>query len=826
MDKIEAERLPEEKEVFLLDGHSIIYRSYYAFIRNPLKTSKGLNTSAVFGFVNTLKRLFNRFKPQFIAGIFDAGGQTIRHKVFEEYKAQRPESPKDLEWQTPIIKSLCSAYGMKVLEMAGYEADDLIASLAKRLAEKDFKVYIVSSDKDLLQLVQDKIFMYDPYKDLIYDVEKVKERYGVAPEKVPDILALAGDAIDNVPGVKGIGEKRAQEIVRKYGSLEAAMAQDERLAGHRDEILLSRSLVELKTDLLPEVDEEELRLKEMDREKIKALFTELEFFNLLKDFGEGESLPEGEIVLVEGLPERIKTAAFFIAEDFIYLATDGQKVFKVNKDKGGGLLSDEKILKVFYDLKGLLHRGEIIKPPVFDIKIGYYLLEPNRKRYEIQDLILIRRKRLVEHLRPEAMAVNLFGLYQDLAPEISARRLDELFYSIEMPLIFCLYKMERRGIKIDGRYFKTLTETADSELAELEKEIYQDAGIKFNINSPSQLSYILFQKLNLPPKKRGKKDFSTDYSTLLGLLGKHPIIEKLLKYRELSKIKNTYLDPLPTLVDEKTQRIHSSFNQCGTATGRLSSSEPNLQNIPIRGEWGKKIRKGFIAEDGFLFISADYSQIELRILAHLAQEENLIAAFAKGRDIHTETAKAIFKTEVVDEHLRRLAKAVNYGIIYGMSEFGLAEGLRISREEAKNFMDEYFALYPKVREWREKIISETKERGYSQTLFGRIRPISEILSGNRMEQELGQRLAINSTVQGSAADIIKKAMIEIDQELEERNFKGGLLVQVHDELLFEIEKERVEEAKSIIKEKMEKVVNLTCPLEVNIGIGENWACHQ
>jgi DNA polymerase-1 len=431
----------------------------------------------------------------------------------------------------------------------------------------------------------------------------------------------------------------------------------------------------------------------------------------------------------------------------------------------------------------------------------------------------------VEHLKPEEMAGIIFNLYKDLEPEISVRGLDELFYTIEMPLIFCLYKTERRGIKVDVDYFQEITKMAEKEMKSLAKEIYQLAGIRFNINSPSQLSYVLFEKLKLPPKKMGKKLPSTDYSVLSDLLGKHPIVEKLLKYRELNKMRSTYLLPMANLVNKETGRLHTSFNQTGTATGRLSSFEPNLQNIPIRGEWGKRIRKGFIAEDGFLFLSADYSQIELRILAYLAQEENLIQAFEKGEDIHMNTAKALFKTEVVDENLRRMAKAVNYGIIYGMSEFGLAEGMRISREEAKRFMTEYFNLYPKVKEWRERIITETRERGYTRTIFGRIRPIPEILSNNKTEQELGQRLAINTTVQGSAADIIKKAMVEIDAELERKGFKGGILVQVHDELLLEIEEERVEEARRIIQEKMSGVVSFGFPLAVNIGIGRNWDCH-
>ncbi|MEO0116268.1 MAG: DNA polymerase I [candidate division WOR-3 bacterium] len=811
------------KRVFLLDGHSIVYRSYYAFIRNPLKNSKGLNTSAVFGFVNTLKRLFTKFKPEFIACAFDTGEETFRHKEYKEYKIERPESPKDLEWQTPVIKKLCSAYGIKVFEMPGYEADDVIASLALRLKDKSFEVYIVSSDKDLLQLVSDKIFMYDPYKDLLYDPERVKERYGVSPEKVSDILALAGDSIDNIPGVKGIGEKRAQEIILTYGSLEEALKKDERLKGHEDEVLLSKKLVALKTDLFPEISEEDLRLEERDEATIREIFTDLEFFNLLKEFG--ETAPEEKVIVQEGLPEIGKEMAFFLFEDYFYLTPDGRKVFKVSKNRGEDLLKKGEVLKIFYDLKSLLHKGIEVKPPVFDIKIGYYLIEPTRKRYELTDLILIRKKRLVERLRPEEAVLYLFSLYQDLAPEISARGLDYLFSEIEMPLIFCLYDMEKRGIKIDLPYFEQLAKEAEGEMERIEKGIFADAGIRFNVNSPSQLATILFEKLKLPPKKMGKRLPSTDSSVLLELLGKHPIIEKLLKYRELSKMRNTYLLPIPDLLNKETGRLHTSFHQWGTATGRLSSSDPNLQNIPIRGEWGKRIRKGFVAEDGFLFISADYSQIELRILAHFAQEENLIAAFGRGEDIHTATAKAIFKKEEIDENLRRMAKAVNYGIIYGMSEFGLAEGMKISREEAKRFMEEYFNLYPKIKDWREKVIRETKERGYTRTLFGRMRPISEIFSNNKTEQELGQRLAINSTVQGSAADIIKKAMVEIYEELKGRRFRGGILVQVHDELLFEIEEERIEEAKEIIKEKMEGVVKLNCPLAVNIGIGKNWDCH-
>ncbi len=816
-----SEDQKEGRDVFLLDSHSIIYRSYYAFIRNPLKTSSGLNTSAVFGFISTIKKLFKKFQPKFIAGVFDAGGETVRHKIFEEYKAQRPESPKDLEWQTPIIKKLCSAYGMKVFEIPGYEADDVIASLAVKLSEKGFNVYIVSSDKDLLQLVSNKIFMYDPYRDLVYTREKVIERYGLPPEKISDFLALAGDAIDNIPGVKGIGEKRAMEILLKYPNLEEAMSKDERLIGHQREVLLSKNLVNLRTDLFSAVNEDEIKLGRRDEETIKGIFTELEFFHLLKDFAGDESETE-RIVLKEGLPKNPKVIAFFLMAGLIYLTADGQEVFQVEREAGERFLTNKDILKVFYDLKANLHEGIAPSPPVFDVKVAFYLIEPNRRRYELNDLILIKLKRFQKELEPKEAVVEIFHLYQDLAPELAARNLEELFYQIETPLIFSLYKMERRGVKVDKNYFAGLINEAEREIKEWEKAIYQDAGIRFNINSPQQLSYILFEKLKLPPKKMRKKLPSTESSVLLELLDKHPIIEKVLKYRELSKMKGTYLFPLVNLPNQETGRLHSSFNQTGTATGRLSSSEPNLQNIPIRGEWGKKIRKGFIAEASYLFISADYSQIELRILAHLSGEDNLLKAFQEGRDIHTETAKAIFKTETIDENLRRLAKAVNYGIIYGMSEFGLAEGMRISKEEAKKFMEDYFALYPRVREWREKVVNGAKENGIVRTLFGRIRPIPEILSNHRLEQELGQRLAVNSTVQGSAADIIKKAMVEIDRELEERGFRGGLLVQVHDELLFEIEEERVEEAKELIKEKMEKVISLSSPLVVNIGVGKDW----
>jgi DNA polymerase-1 len=815
------------KQVFLVDGHSIIYRSFYAFIKNPLRDSKGRNTSAVFGFVNSLKKLVDKFKPEYLAVAFDTGRPTVRHKEYKEYKSNRPQTPDELRWQVPEIKEIIEAYGLESLEVEGHEADDVLGSVAQQLKDRGFSVVIVTSDKDLMQLVSDKVQVYDPYRDIVYDEAKVKERFGVEPEKVADILALAGDAIDNIPGVPGIGEKRAQEIILKYGSVEAALDKEPRIKDYRDLVLLSKSLTRIRTDVEVAVSDERFKVKTPDSEKLATMFKELEFSSLVSEIQTQKKKPVEVRELTA--PEELLTASplAFSVDDRagLFVASNPGFVYRLPRESGERLLSDDGIVKVGFAIKEIFLKNLPLTPPFFDLKIAAWLLDPNRKKYDFSDLLLHHLLVAATEVSPPEIAGFGLALFERLKPELGEKGLEPLFNEIEIPLIPVLADMEKRGTKIDVRFFKDLSNELTVELEAIERRIYDQVGFEFNLGSPKQLSKVLFETLKLKPRKKTKTGYSTDVEVLTELAEEHEVPKEMLRYRELSKLISTYLVPLVEIADPTTHRLHTSFHQTGTSTGRLSSSDPNLQNIPIRTDLGRRIRQGFIADDGFLLISADYSQIELRILAHLADEDQLKEAFRNGEDIHIRTACAVLgitEKEMTAE-ARRLAKVVNYGLVYGMSEWGLASGLGISQEQAQNFIHDYMEHYSKVAEWREKIVEEAEDQGYVRTLFGRIRPLPELKSPNRAVYEQGRRYALNTPIQGTAADIIKKAMIAIFRELKAKNFKGGLCLQIHDELVLEIEEKRIDEAKEIVKHEMEHAVELTVPLEVEMGVGKNWA---
>lgn len=824
------------KVAFLIDGHSLIYRSFFAFIRNPLRNSKGENTSAVFGFVNTLKKLFEKYNPEYSAIVYDTGGETFRHKEYKEYKITRPETPDELRPQIPIIKEVARAYGLSSFEIDGFEADDVLASLAKSLAKKGFKIYLVTSDKDLMQLVTEKIQVYDPWNELVYDEDKVKERFGVSPEKVADILALSGDTIDNIPGVPGIGGKRAQEIILKYGSVENAVEKEERLKLHKDIAILSKKLSLLKDNLVVDTAESKIKLKKRDIETLLKIFQELEFGSLLKELTAGSTLK----FMVSGLNSKKELGKekefsfYFDEKEGLLLATNSETVKRIpisNHNFIKEIFDDKEFLKIGFDIKEQLHKLKknsiVLVPPIYDLMIGSWLLDPNRKLYGFNDLLIWHLGLVTREPTPSEKAAYSHAIYHKLASELSAGNLDSIFENLEMPLVYVLAEMEQRGVKIDVKFFNKFNGELKEELHDVEKDIFKEAKVDFNINSPKQLSYVLFEKLKLPTKKRTKTGHSTDFSTLQELKDAHPIVSKILRHRELSKLISTYLEPMLELCDSKTHRIHTSFNQTGTATGRLSSSNPNLQNIPMRGELGKKIRQGFIAKEGFSLISADYSQIELRVLAHITGDEGLKEAFEKGEDIHTKTACAILnlkKNEVTEEH-RRIAKAVNYGLVYGLSDYGLSSGLGIPLERAQSFIEEYLSSYPKVEEWRAKILETAKEDGLVRTILGRIRPLPGLFSKNRNVVEATQRAAINAPIQGSAADIMKRAMVLIAQRLKEDDLEGGMIIQVHDELVLEIEDRKLKQVAELVKTTMENPLDkkLDVPLEVSIGVGKSWA---
>ncbi len=827
------------KKLVLVDGHSVVYRSYFAFIRNPLRNSKGENTSAVFGFANTLKKVLKEFKPEYGAVVFDAPGLTFRESIFAQYKAQRPKAPDELKASIPVVKSLVEALGLKVLEVPGIEADDVIGSLANKGREEGFEVIIVSSDKDVLQLVGEGITVYDPYKEKCYRAKDVQEKLGVLPGKVPDFLALAGDAVDNIPGVSGIGPKRALAVLAKYGSLEEALKLDERLKEFGEQLRLSQKLAKIKTDAQIAVTLESLKLNEPDRKRLMEIYREMEFYSFLNELTsegrEGVKI-ELEICPVDDIAEleRISGLPFGFSSapgKGVWVSPDGNRALFIPQNKHHlikFLLENKAGVSIGFDIKDTLkelhQEGLDLAKPVFDLGVGAWLLDPNRKGYRPEDVVVYvlgRGAQLSEHSQ---RAVWAWRVYQALLPELQARGLAAIAETIEMPLIFVLARMEERGVKINPSVFNRLTQELNQEKKQVEKRIYDLAGFEFNIGSFRQLSEVLFERLKLPHRRKTKTGYSTGQDVLTDLRGAHPIVDEVLKYRELDKLLNTYLRPLLEVAHPKTHRIHSKFNQCGTSTGRLTSYEPNLQNIPIKGELGERIRQGFVADSGMMLISADYSQIELRVLAHLSGDERLSEAFLNGEDIHRATAAAILGISLDDvtPEQRRIAKMVNYGLIYGMGDYGLSSRMGIPLEQARAFMEEYFQKFPDVRKWQERIIEEAKRDGLVRTISGRIRPVPGLFSEIRQVREQAIRVALNTPVQGSAADIMKRAMILVHQAFERERFKGGIILQIHDELLIEVEQERVLEARELIKGEMEGAWRLRVPLLVEIGVAKNW----
>ncbi|MEO0050050.1 MAG: DNA polymerase I [candidate division WOR-3 bacterium] len=829
------------KRLVLFDAHSILYRSFFAFIRKPLRNSKGENTSAVFGFNNTLKKVLRDLQPDYSAVVFDAPGITFRERQYAEYKAQRPKTPDELARSIPVVKDLVRALGLRYLEVPGVEADDVIGTLARRAKEEGLEAVIVSSDKDMLQLVDEGVVVYDPWKERFYQAEDVKEKLGVTPEQVPDFLALAGDAVDNVPGVPGIGPKRALALLVKYRTLDEALAREERLRPYENLARLSRDLVVINTRAPVEVEMEMLRPGEPDKEALGKIYRQLEFHSLLRELaGEnGQKKAEERVLMVAEydsarLAQLFKSKAIgfaFEPEKGLWVSLDGNEVMLVPaKEKGvlARVLAEGQFVLVGFDIKEELkelHRaGFNPQGRLFDTIVGTWLIDPNRKGFSPEDVVAQVLDRTVEIKEGAERAIWALRVYQALLPEIAARGLGAVCEELEMPLIYVLTRMEERGVKIDPDYFRFLNEELLREQREIEKRVWQLAGVEFNIGSPKQLAEVLFNRLKLPKGKRTKTGFSTSSDVLEDLIDAHPIVREVLRYREIDKLCNTYLSPLPALADEKTHRLHTRFNQWGTSTGRLSSSEPNLQNIPIRGEEGRRIRKGFVADKGMLFISADYSQIELRVLAHFTGDERLTAAFVRGEDIHAATAAAILgiPLSVVTPEHRRIAKMVNYGLIYGMGDWGLSSRMDIPIEEARAFTQEYFLKFPGVAKWREEITEQARRDGYVRTIAGRIRPVPGILSDNRQQAEMALRAALNAPMQGSSADIMKRAMLNVEAKLNQAGFSGGIILQIHDELLLEVEESRIDEAKEIVRMEMENAWKLRVPLVVEIGVGRNW----
>lgn len=917
-------------KLFLIDAYALIYRSYYAFIKNPRINSKGVNTSAVFGFINTLEDVLKREQPTHIAVAFDPKGPTFRHEAFEQYKAQREETPEVIRQSVPVIKEVIQAYHIPILEVPYYEADDVIGTVAKQAAANGFEVYMMTPDKDYGQLVADHIYMYRPKFGGDYEVlgvSEVLEKYQLqSTEQVIDLLGLMGDTADNIPGCPGVGEKTAQKLLAEFGSIENLLANTDKLKGAQkkkveenvEQIRFSKFLATIKTDVPITFDAELCKRVAPDEDHLVELYTELEFktfINRLKgessvvssskepkvavqyDLFATEPVVESEVssladintmphsyYLADTAEKQIALCEQLLQEkSFAYdTETEGldpltaglvgmsfaireQEAWYVpvpaNREEATDIvlrlapaLQHPEIEKVGqnikFDILALRKYGVRVKGPLFDTMLAHYLLNPELrhgmdylaetylkyKTVPIEDLIGPKGKKQasmrtvpIEQIKEYAAedADVTLRLKHYFAPLLKQEGLESLFFEMEMPLIYVLAEMEATGVKLDTNALKQSSEVLSQQLTALEDSIYDLAGQSFNINSTKQVGEILFDKLKLDEKAKKTKTggYSTSEEVLEKIRGKHPIVDKLLEYRGIKKLLSTYIDALPALIHPETGKIHTSFNQAVTATGRLSSTNPNLQNIPVRDELGREIRKAFIADDDdCIFFSADYSQIELRLMAHLSNDPHMVEAFCSGADIHAATAAKIYgiPVEEVTSDMRRKAKTANFGIIYGISVFGLAERLSIPRAESKELIDGYFQTYPRIKEYMEESIRVAKEKGYVETLFKRKRFLPDINSHNAIVRGYAERNAINAPIQGSAADIIKLAMIRIHQRFEAEHLKSRMILQVHDELNFNVRKEEFDRVKEIVLDCMEHVLQLRVPLIADCGEGKNW----
>ncbi|MBI4907215.1 MAG: DNA polymerase I [Acidobacteria bacterium] len=850
--------MPAAPRLFLIDSFGFIFRAYHARARSaapPMRTSKGLSTEAVFIFHNMIRRLTAAHKPSHLAAIFESKGKTFREQEFASYKANREEMPPDLAEQIPYVQKLLEAQRIPVLFSEGFEADDVIGTISHQAAGQGIEVMIVSSDKDMLQLVNRHVRMLNPMKDdTIYDISLATEFMGVRPDQIPDLLALKGDAIDNIPGAPGIGDKGAKEIVSRFGSVEAAIdqaaeitkrTQRESLISHRDQILMSKRLATIDTSVNLPWALDALAIREPDTDALRQIYKELEFYSLVKELGPAEADTAGDWAmlstaaevdsLLASLDDCPVTLAFSHAapgelalESMIGVAQHHRKGRAIPEHlfpSLAPLLADPDRPKTVHNWKDtvLLHDA---KGPIRDTMLEAFLISPDPAVENLEKLC----ERYLDRRMPgsvEQQAACIVELAHLLSEQLDKKpTLRSLYQEMDLPLSSVLARMERTGIRIETAQLGRLSERMDAEIQRLTAEIHLLAGHPFNINSPQQLGKILFEELSLPtPIKYGKgKQISTAAEVLEDLQEAHPIAGKVLEYRQLAKLKGTYVDALPQRIHPVTGRLHTVFHQTGAATGRLSSSDPNLQNIPIRTELGREIRAAFVPEPGWKMLVADYSQIELRLLAHLSQDEVLTDAFRKGEDIHTRTASEVFgvTSAAVSSDMRRMAKAVNFGIVYGQTPFGLATSLGIPRQQAELYILNYFERYKGVKRFIDETIAEVRRTGVSVTLFGRERPIPDMHTRNPNLRGFAERTAVNTPMQGAAADLIKLAMIKIDAALNSGAWKTRMLLQVHDELVLESPPDEVDRAAALVKHEMESVRELKVPLVVETGIGLNW----
>ena len=890
--------MADPKKIFLIDGSAFLYRAFHAI--RSLSTSKGHPTNATFGFTRILLKLLKDNTPEYAVVMFDVKGPTFRHKMYDQYKANRPPMPEELAVQIPDIKRIIAALNIPVVEKQGFEADDLVGTYSKLAQEEGFEVVMVTGDKDFIQLITEQCTLWDPMKDTIKDIKTIKKDMDIEPRQFIDILGLAGDSSDNIPGVQGVGPKTAIKLITQFGSIENIYENldslkkkkklYENLSNSKDIVLLSRDLATIDTSVTVKETIEEFKLKDFDRKKAFELFQELEFKTLATEFAQKADKSEKIYKLISTTKELEKLAQVLENKEIFAIDTETTSKHPMKAKLVGISFSfrenqgfyipishtfpakveqpdKEEILRIFkpllenpdikkvgqnikYDYIVLSNFGIVMQGIAFDTMIASYLLNPSIRGHSLDSIAMNLfgyktisyeevagkgKNQIGFQQVPISEAVNYasedaditFMAYQYFKKEIKDQGFSDLMENIEVPLITVLGNMELEGIKVDKNVLKHLSNIFALELKNLEKEIYSLAGEEFNINSSQQLGVILFEKLNLKTIKKTKKKtgYSTDVEVLTKLAQDHELPEKLLRYRTLGKLKSTYVDSLQKLINIETGRIHTSFNQTITVTGRLSSSKPNLQNIPIRKEEGKKIRKAFIPKEGHMLISADYSQIELRILAHYAEDEILMEAFKNGEDIHTRTALEVFQVlpQFVTEDLRSQAKTINFGIVYGMSGFRLANDLNISRKMATAYIDSYFKRYCGVKKFIDDTIEETKKTCEVHTIFGRKRRLDDINSSNVHVRNFAQRAAVNTPIQGSAADLMKLAMIKMETALQKNNMASKMLLSVHDEIIFETPFEEKDQLIDLAKNVMENVYPLKVPLEVNFGTGEDWA---
>ena len=915
------------KKLFLLDAYALIFRSYYALIRAPRINSKGLNTSAIMGFVNTLNEIITKENPDYLGVAFDLD-KTFRHEAFPAYKAQRDATPEDIKLSVPYIKDILRAFNIPILEASGFEADDVIGTLAVKAGAEGIETYMLTPDKDYGQLVRENVFMYRPRHGGGYEIlgtKEIAEKYGIqSHEQVIDLLALMGDSADNFPGCPGVGEKTAAKLINEFGSVDNLLANTDKLKGKMkekvegavDDIKMSKFLATIRTDVPLDLDLEKLKLEKPNEEKLTKIFEELEFktlankilnkgkevkrkvnqeldlFAVNEDNGQEsaenssfESLKTitHEYKLIENEEDAQKICDYFLTKQILSLDTETTSTHAIDAELVGlsfateenkafyvaiptereqalkfveifkPVYENENILKIGqnikYDMEVLANYGVELKGKLFDTMIAHYLIQPelhhnmdylaetllNYKTVHIEELIGPKGKnqKSMREVDPNQVceyaaedADVTLKLYHVLEPKLKENNLETLFWDIEMPLVPVLADMEMSGVLLDTKALKETSDIFNKRMNEYEEKIYEQAGEKFNISSPKQVGEILFGKMKImeKPKKTRTGQYVTSEEVLQTLKSKAPIVEDILNYRGMKKLLSTYVDSLPTLINPRTGHIHTSFNQALTATGRLSSSDPNLQNIPVRTDDGKEIRKCFIPEPGCKFFSADYSQIELRIMAHLSGDENMIEAFRSGFDIHKATAAKIWKEQMDDvtDSQRKKAKQANFGIIYGITTYGLAQRMEIPNGEAKEIIDGYFATFPKVKEYMEKAKETARQKGYAETIFGRRRYLPDINSANGTVRGFAERNAINAPIQGSEADVIKVAMVKIWNRFKKENIRSKMILQVHDELNFSVYPEEAEKVEKIVMEEMENAYKLQVPLVADAGWGNNW----